>query len=542
MATSASDTFSPSSLLSDGLHCRVRPDVTIRTALQQIEDSEQRLALVISGDDDLRGAVTDGDLRRGLRDGLSPEQPVTAVMIEDRAVARREGDPENIVSTNKENEDQQVPFIDEGGHVPGSVSSKTPRLAIVSTHPIQYYAPYFRQLSAREGLDVRVFYGWEGPSTGDYDPGFDEEVTWDIPLLDGYPHTFLENESDDPGTHHFRGIVTPDLVPSIEAWGADAVLVYGWNYWSHLAALRHFHGRVPVLFRGDSTLLDETPGPRQWARRLALRWVYRHVDRALYVGQNSRAYFEAHGLSDDQLTWVPHAVENARFADAPDAEAKARRWREKIGIPEEAPVVLFAGKLGEKKAPDVLLDAFLQLEKQEAHLAVVGSGPMEEALRDEAEDHPRVHFLGFQNQSRMPVVYRLGDVFVLPSRGPGETWGLAVNEAMACGRPVVVTEKVGCAPDLVDDANGRVVPAEEADALAVALDDLLAERGRLRALGRRSAERIRYWSIDTAADRTVDVVRSAVGVEDVEREPFIGPSMNTRETENIPRVQTTPNG
>ncbi|WP_263831201.1 glycosyltransferase family 4 protein [Salinibacter sp.] len=385
-----------------------------------------------------------------------------------------------------------------------------PRLAVVTTHPIQYYAPLFRRLSARDELKVHVFYGWEGPSTGDYDPGFDEDVTWDIPLLDGYPHTFLENESGDPGTHHFRGIVTPDLVPSVEDWEPDAVLIFGWNFWSHFGALRHFHGRVPVLFRGDSTLLDETPGPRRWGRRLFLRWVYRHVDRALYVGENNRAYFEAHGLSDDQLTWVPHAIENERFADVPDADKQARRWRDKIRIPDGAPVVLFAGKLGKKKAPDVLLDAFLQLEHEEAHLVVVGSGPMEDTLTAQAGDHPRVHFLGFQNQSRMPVVYRLGNVFVLPSRGPGETWGLAVNEAMACGRPVVVTRKVGCAPDLVDDANGRIVPPDDADALQRALDGLLADRDRLRAMGCRSAERIQDWSIGAAADRTAAVVRSIV--------------------------------
>jgi glycosyltransferase involved in cell wall biosynthesis len=385
-----------------------------------------------------------------------------------------------------------------------------PRLAIISTHPIQYYAPLFRRLSTRDELDVHVFYGWEGPSTGDYDPGFDEEVTWDIPLLDGYPHTFLENKSTDPGTHHFWGLVTPDLVPSIEAWGPDAVLVFGWNFWSHLGALRHFHGRVPVLFRGDSTLLDETPGLRRWGRRLFLLWVYRHVDRALYVGQNNREYFEAHGLSDDQLTWVPHAVENSRFADASDAEEKAQQWRAEIGIPGDAPVVLFAGKLGRKKAPDVLLDAFLQLRREEAHLAVVGSGPMEHKLVTQAEDDSHVHFLGFQNQSRMPVVYRLGDVFVLPSRGPGETWGLAVNEAMACRRPVVVTEKVGCAPDLVDDANGRIVPPEDADALADALNELLADRDRLRAMGRRSTERIQEWSVSVAAECTAEAVHSTV--------------------------------
>jgi glycosyltransferase involved in cell wall biosynthesis len=384
------------------------------------------------------------------------------------------------------------------------------RLAIVSTHPIQYYAPLFRRLSARDELDVHVLYGWEGSSNGDYDPGFDEEVTWDIPLLEGYPYTLLENESTDPGPHHFRGIVTPNLVPIVEDWKPDALLVFGWNYWSHLQALHRFYGRVPVLFRGDSTLLDETPGPRRWGRRLFLRWVYRHVDQALYVGQNNREYFKAHGLSDDQLAWVPHAVENARFAGASDAEEKAWQWREEIGIPGDAPVVLFAGKLERKKAPDVLLNAFLQLEHEEAHLAVVGSGPMEDELMTQAGDDAHVHFLGFQNQSRMPVVYRLGDVFVLPSRGPGETWGLAVNEAMACACPIVVTKKVGCAPDLVDEANGRVVPSEDANALAGALDNLLAERGQLRAMGHCSAERIQDWSIGAAADRTAEAVQSTV--------------------------------
>ena len=170
------------------------------------------------------------------------------------------------------------------------------RLAIISTHPIQYYAPLFQALAAREGLEVHVFYGWQGPSAGAFDPGFGADVTWDVPLLDGYPYTFLENTSADPGTHHFRGITTPELIPAVEAWNPDALLVFGWNYWSHLTALRYFKGRVPVYFRGDSTLLDEQGGLRTWARRLFLRWVYRHVDAALYVGQHNRAYFKAHGF------------------------------------------------------------------------------------------------------------------------------------------------------------------------------------------------------------------------------------------------------
>lgn len=383
------------------------------------------------------------------------------------------------------------------------------KLAVITTHPIQYYAPLFRRLAEGGVLDVRVFYGWEGPSTGDYDPGFDADVTWDIPLLEGYSYTFVENEAADPGTHHFRGLITPGLVPAVEDWGPDAVLLFGWNYWSHLRALRHFSGRVPMFFRGDSTLLDEQPGPRQWTRRLFLRWVYSHVDVALYVGENNRAYFEAHGLSDDQLAWVPHAIDNGRFADpegTPERDAQA--WRQELGVPEEAAVIVFAAKLSEKKAPDLLLQAFSQLEVPSVHLIVAGSGPLGDELRAAYGGRDRVHFVGFQNQSRMPVVYRLGDVFVLPSRGPGETWGLALNEAMACGRAVVASDKVGGAPDLIESGeNGFIVPAGDAEPLANALRRLVTNDDERRRMGEVSRRRIQEWSMARAAERHEDVVQ-----------------------------------
>jgi len=375
------------------------------------------------------------------------------------------------------------------------------RLAIVTSHPIQYYAPLFRTLADRDPLDIHVFHGWKGATESAYDPGFEDDVQWDISLLDGYDYTFVPNTSSDPGSHHFRGLVNPGLIPDIESWGPDALLLFGWAYQSHLRALLHFSGDVPIFFRGDSTLLDEQGGLRTGLRRLFLRWVYRHVDVALYVGENNRAYFEAHGLSDEQLTWVPHAVENQRFKNVPDAGRKALQWRRELGIPDDAVVILFAGKFESKKAPDTLLDAFLKCDNTKAHLALAGSGPMEEELRGRAGGRPEVHFLGFQNQSRMPVVYRLGDVFVLPSRGPGETWGLAVNEAMACGRPVVVSDRVGCAPDLVGRETGFVVPAGDTGALRRRLETLVDDKELRCRMGRKAQAQIKDWSIRQAARR-----------------------------------------
>jgi glycosyltransferase involved in cell wall biosynthesis len=375
------------------------------------------------------------------------------------------------------------------------------RLAIVTSHPIQYYAPLFRTLADRDPLDIHVFHGWKGATESAYDPGFEDDVQWDISLLDGYDYTFVPNTSSDPGSHHFRGLVNPGLIPDIESWGPDALLLFGWAYQSHLRALLHFSGDVPIFFRGDSTLLDEQGGLRTGLRRLFLRWVYRHVDVALYVGENNRAYFEAHGLSDEQLTWVPHAVENQRFKNVPDAGRKALQWRRELGIPDDAVVILFAGKFESKKAPDMLLDAFLKCDNTKAHLALAGSGPMEEELRGRAGGRPEVHFLGFQNQSRMPVVYRLGDAFVLPSRGPGETWGLAVNEAMACGRPVVVSDRVGCAPDLVGRETGFVVPAGDTGALRRRLETLVDDEELRCRMGRKAQAQIKDWSIRQAARR-----------------------------------------
>ena len=381
-----------------------------------------------------------------------------------------------------------------------------PRLAVVTTHPIQYYAPLFRRMSEDGIVQLRVFYGWRGAAEGaSLDRGFGTSFAWDIPLLDGYQHTFVENVAADPGTHHFRGIDAPGMVAAVGAWQPNAVLVVGWNYKAHLQVLRAFSGRVPILFRGDSTLIDERSDlkgrARSMARRLALRWVYGHVDHALYVGRNNRAYFQAHGLDERQLSWAPHAVDNGRFADpGGDPEAEALDWRRSLGIGDDQRVAVFVGKLEPKKAPGVLLEAFLSGESGFQHVVYCGTGPLEDELRKTASGRRDVHFVGFQNQSRMPVAYRLGDVLVLPSRGPGETWGLSVNEAMACGRGAIVSDRVGCAPDLVTPETGRIVPADDAQALAAALREVAAP-GVAERMGLAAQVLISEWDVPKAAYR-----------------------------------------
>jgi glycosyltransferase involved in cell wall biosynthesis len=383
-------------------------------------------------------------------------------------------------------------------------------LAVISTHPIQYYAPIFQTLARSENVRPRVFFTWSQTADAQIpDAGFGRVVSWDIPLLEGYEFEFVPNTARRPGTEHFWGLQNPGLNRAIERWGADAVLVFGWNSAAHLRALLHFKGRIPVFFRGDSTLLDQQPGWRRLARRRLLSWVYRHIDVAIAVGSNNRDYFRWCGVPQDRITFAPHAIDTGRFADPDEAHARrAAELRESLGIAAGARVLLFAGKLIAKKDPRLLLESFLACPAP-GHLVFVGNGALESELRQRAAGRPNVHFLPFQNQRAMPAVYRLGDVFVLPSRGPGETWGLAINEAMASGRPVIASSKAGATRDLVlDGVNGWVFESGNLQQLAAAIQDALTcDTQRLRTLGTTAQCESVRWSVVEAAE---GIARSVV--------------------------------
>jgi len=379
------------------------------------------------------------------------------------------------------------------------------RLAIITTHPIQYYAPVFTLLQQRQKIQIMVFYtlGQEATQQG-HDPGFDRKISWDLPLTEGYPYTWVSNTAKKPGSHNFSGVKNPDLIERVVAWQPDALLVFGWSYRGHLGVIRYFKNRIPVIFRGDSTLLDQTSATRSVLKYLLLKWVYRHVDAALYVGANNKAYFKHYGLTEDELVFAPHAVDNERFATK---KRDSRDIRSELGIPDDSMLALFAGKLSAKKAPLLLLDAFVTVADPNVHLLFAGNGELEADLKLKAAGQSHVHFLDFTNQSEMPAVYQACDVFCLPSAGPAETWGLAVNEAMACGKAVLVSDRVGCAKDLVrPNVNGLVFESGNVTDLVEKLHFLTKDRNICIAYGKESVALIKNWNfsaIATAIEKTV---------------------------------------
>lgn len=377
------------------------------------------------------------------------------------------------------------------------------RLAIVTTHPIQYYAPWFRHIAETTSVDLRVFYLWDFGVAGRTDPTFGVKVTWDVPLLEGYEHEFVPNLSRYPGTQNFRGIDNPILPARLTAFGPDAVLCLGYNFATIVRLLRVWdRRRSPLLLRGDSHRLIPPTGPKGWVKRHLLRQVFRRFAGCLYVGQANREYYRIHGVPDDKLFFCPHSVDNDRFTAArPQAEVDAVEWKRSLGIPNGRRVVLFAGKFEPKKRPLDLLEAFRRAAVADTALLFVGNGELEGQLRQGAAGLTNVFFAPFQNQSTMPRTYAVADLFVLPSFGLSETWGLAVNESMCLGRPAVVSSHVGCGPDLIESGtNGAIFPAGDIDALAGCLRAAQADPATVGRWGRAAAERVKDYSYRQATD------------------------------------------
>ncbi len=387
------------------------------------------------------------------------------------------------------------------------------RLAVVTTHPVQYYAPWFRQMTSQSGLDVRVFYLWDFGVTRQQDPGFGQAVCWDLPLLEGYAWEFVDNRSSRPGTTHFWGIDNPQLVSRLEAYAPDVVLCIGYNYATFARLLWQWNSRrCPLLLRGDSHRLLPRRGLKEGLKRLLLSGLFRRFGAFLYVGQANRAYYRLHGVPEERLFFSPHAVDNDRFmANTDEVRTQAMAWKRELGIPPDRRVVLFVGKLEVKKRPQDLLAAFALARLPDTALLFVGAGGLEAELRAAARSVPQVYFAPFQNQTQMPRTYAAADVVVLPSYGPSETWGLCINEAMCLGKPVIVSSHVGCAGDLVEAGrNGAVFQAGDRADLARQLARLLLEED-LASAGRASLLRIQHYSYLQATEGLLNALAWLLG-------------------------------
>ena len=386
------------------------------------------------------------------------------------------------------------------------------KLAILISHPIQYHVPLFRALSAHPRIELTVYYCWDfgiGKEGQDIESG--ARYQWDIPLLDGYAYKFLNNISPQPSSAGFFGQINPGIMSELWRNKYDALWVHGYSFCTDwLAFFVAFFLGIPIFFRGISHLLDSKPWYVNIVKRAILTSLFAICRACLYIGTHNREYYKAYGVPDRKLFHVPHIVDNAFFsAFSASLSPKRAVIRKRFGFSDDRPVVLFLGRLVSKKRPQWVLDAYQEMRKRyQCGLLVAGEGPARHDMEKQIslENIPDVVFTGFLNQTEIPRAYIAADIFILPSARE-ETWGLVVNEAMNFGLPIIVSDKVGCAPDLVyENQNGFVISSFPE--LREALSRLIIDKKSRCVFGSTSKEIISAWNVDRAVEGAITALQS----------------------------------
>ena len=387
------------------------------------------------------------------------------------------------------------------------------RVLAVSSHPVQYMTPIFRRMAKHPRLDLHVAYcSLRGAEAG-HDPEFDTEVKWDVPLLDGYEWTHVPNKGS--GDEAFGGLNNPGIEKLIREGNFDAVACYtGYarkSFWIARKAAKK--ARAAFLFGADATSLDARDGSvwKKWFKRAAWPLIFRMADQVIVPSSGTRELMRSLGIAEERITLTPYSVDNDWWmAQAASVDRAAARRERGLGDGERA--ILICAKLQPWKRPMDLLRAYAMARLENSRLLFAGEGPQKAELAAEAERlgiSDQVDFLGFVNQSALPALYKMVDLMVLPSAY--EPFAVVVNEAMCCGCPVMVSDRVGAARDLVIPVTPDFVfPAGNVEALAEKLAESLRNPGRLQELKGAMTAHIKTWSPERNVDATVEAIQAGV--------------------------------
>jgi glycosyltransferase involved in cell wall biosynthesis len=342
------------------------------------------------------------------------------------------------------------------------------KIAVVTPIPTPYRDPFWNAVARRPGIDLHVFYCSAGksdrPWTADWSREFQAEVL--------YGCNFANWRGRDASCFW-----NPDIVQRLQNGNYDAVVVGGYNHATMWVAMHHAHQHdIPLYLMCESFLRERRSSWRSRLKQYPVQCLVSRCAGGFPTGRLAEQYLTHYGAAPETLT---------RIANAPDVEGLKRSaerlrphraaLRRRYGL-SDRPTVLFVGRLIPKKRAGLLIKAFCRMcREDDVQLVVVGDGEereMHEQLVKQLDMTRRVRFAGFAQPSDMPTWYALSDLFVLPS---SETWGVVVLEALASGLPVIVTDEVGCHPDIVvDEVVGDVIPSANEQALAAALKKRLA--------------------------------------------------------------------
>jgi glycosyltransferase involved in cell wall biosynthesis len=387
------------------------------------------------------------------------------------------------------------------------------RVLAIATHPVQYQVPLFRRMAARGDVELHVAYCTLRGAEAAHDPEFGATVKWDVPLLDGYAWTHVPNRGS--GGESFLGLRNSGLRQLIRDGHFDAVLCYV-SYIRATFWIAYFAAKssgAAFLFGTDTTTLTPLDG-RMWKRhvkRVFWPMLFRLADQVIVPSTGGLELMRSLGLPEERVTLTPYVVDNDWWL-AQSAQVDRAATRASWGAQPDDAVILFCAKLQPWKRPQDLLHAFVKANIPKTKLVFAGEGPLRAELEAQVATHglaERVRFLGFVNQSQLPAIYTASDLMVLPSIY--DAFGVVVNEAMLCGCPVVASDHVGAARDLIAASRtGFVYPCGDVDALAKVLGQALGDRPKLAEMGRAARARMETWSPRENIEGTLEAVSRAV--------------------------------
>jgi glycosyltransferase involved in cell wall biosynthesis len=404
-------------------------------------------------------------------------------------------------------------FAAELTHAKQLMSARRFKVLAIAAHPVQYMAPIFRRMAAEPQLDLYVAYCSLRGAEAAVDPDFATSVKWDVPLLQGYSWTAVPNKGS--GQESFWGLNNPGLSKLIRDGKFDAVLCFvGYvraSFWiAHRAAKA---SAAAFLFGTDAHSLAPRDG-KAWKvafKKAFWPFLFRQADQVIVPSTGTFEMIKSLGIPAAKITLTPYTVDN-HWWKAQSALANREATRATLGASARQAIILFCAKLQPWKRPLDLLQAFAEAGPEESILVFAGEGPQRAQLEAEAVKRGiqhRVKFLGFLNQSQLPALYSAADVLVLPS--VYEPFAVVVNEALCCACPVIVSDQVGAARDLVAPVNPQFIfPAGDVPALANVLRLAFSDREQLREAGRRGFDHVETHSPQRIIAATVEAISKAV--------------------------------
>lgn len=380
-------------------------------------------------------------------------------------------------------------------------------LIFLNSHPIQYFAPFYKELSQYNNLKLEVWYCSNHGLKGEIDRQFNTNVKWDISLLEGYKYDFLSNQSLNPSIYSFWGLMNFSLIFKVFKIPKSIIVVHGWNFFTCWLAI--IFGKLlghQIAMRAETPLKQELLKPfwKLKLRRIILgKLLFRFLDYGLYLGAENKRFYKYYGLPNRKLKFMPYAVDNQRFKkSAEELLTKRELLRTKYQLPKHKLIFLFSGKFIPKKRPLDLLNAFADAcNKNNAFLILMGEGMLRKEMEILIKKNNLTNVLltGFINQSEVVNYYALADVFVMCST-IGETWGLSTNEAMNFSLPLILSDMTGCSNDLVkEEKNGFVFPVGDITCLTHLLSKFINMSHEVRiAKGQESLQLVEQYSYSRA--------------------------------------------